>query len=88
MQIMPGTWSWIDQELAGPAPLAPAPALDNVRGGVLLLHSLLQSTGENEGLAAAGYYQGLPSALQNDEYPETQHYVEDVQALQQQLGGG
>lgn len=87
MQITPGTWSWIDQALAGPSPLAPASALENVRGGVLLLHSLLESTGGDEGLAAAGYFQGLPSVLQNGEYPETQHYVEDVQALQRQFGG-
>lgn len=87
MQITPGTWSWIDQDLAGSTPLAPSSALENVRGGVLLLHSLLESTGGDEGLAAAGYYQGLPSVLQHGEYPETRHYVEDVRALQQRFGG-
>jgi LysM repeat protein len=87
MQITPGTWSYINEALAGPAPLSPQSASDNVRGGVLLLHSLLQATGGNEELAVAGYYQGLPSVLQNGMYPSTQQYVADVQALQQRFGG-
>lgn len=86
MQITPGTWSWIEDSLAG-APLAPSSALENVRAGALMLHSLLQATGGDEALAAAGYYQGLPSVRENGVYPETQRYVEDVQALQQQFGG-
>src|SRR6202043_2617211 len=44
-QILPETWSWIDQELAGSEHLAPASASSNVRAGVLLLHSLLGETG-------------------------------------------
>ncbi|MGH2831548.1 MAG: lytic transglycosylase domain-containing protein, partial [Solirubrobacteraceae bacterium] len=57
MQITPGTWSWISQDLAGPPPLAPESALENVRAGALLLHSLLESSGGNQSLAIAGYYQ-------------------------------
>jgi soluble lytic murein transglycosylase-like protein len=87
MQILPGTWSYINEALAGPTPLAPASAESNVRGGVLLLHSLLNSTGGNPGLAAAGYYQGLPSVLENGELPSTQQYVGDVLELQHQFGG-
>ncbi len=64
MQILPGTWDWIQHSLdTGGPPLAPASAADNVRGGVLLLHSLLNSTGGDPAMAAAGYYQGLPSVL-------------------------
>lgn len=88
MQITPGTWTWINQQLAGSAPLAPESASENVRAGVLLLHSLLESTGGNQSLAAAGYYQGLPSVLQNGAYPSTQQYVGDIEALQQRFGGG
>jgi N-acetylmuramoyl-L-alanine amidase len=88
MQILPGTWSWINETLAGPTPLSPASAQSNVRGGVLLLHSLLESTGGNAGLAAAGYYQGLRSVLETGELPSTQQYVSDVLSLQQQFGGG
>jgi N-acetylmuramoyl-L-alanine amidase len=87
MQIMPGTWSYINEQLAGESPLTPTSALENVRGGVMLLHSLLEATGGNETLAAAGYYQGLPSVLHNGVEPGTQQYTEDVQALQQQFGG-
>ncbi len=87
MQILPGTWNWIGQTLAGPAPLSPASAYSNVRAGVLLLHSLLQSTGGNQAEAAAGYYQGLPSVLQHGMYSDTQQYVNDVTALRHRFGG-
>jgi LysM repeat protein len=88
MQILPETWNWINENLAQPAPLEPASAASNVRGGVLLLHSLLESSGGNQALAAAGYYQGLGSVLENGELPSTQQYVESVLSLQQQFGGG
>ncbi|HWX97666.1 MAG TPA: LysM peptidoglycan-binding domain-containing protein [Solirubrobacteraceae bacterium] len=87
MQILPETWSWIGKTLAGPTPLAPASAASNVRGGVLLLHSLLSETGGDPALAAAGYYQGLSSVLQEGEVPSTEEYVGNVLALQQQFGG-
>jgi LysM repeat protein len=87
MQILPGTWNWIQSSLnPGPA-LAPASAADNVRGGVLLLHSLLRSTGGDASLAAAGYYQGLPSVRANGMYSDTQRYVSDVMSLAQRFGG-
>jgi LysM repeat protein len=86
MQILPGTWNWISNTLAS-TPLAPASAASNVRGGVLLLHSLLSETGGDSALAAAGYYQGLSSVLQEGQAPSTEQYVGDVLALQQQFGG-
>jgi len=89
MQILPGTWDWIQHSLdTGGPPLAPASAADNVRGGMLMLHSLLSSTGGDESMAAAGYYQGLPSVLQHGMYPSTQQYVNNVLALERQFGGG
>jgi LysM repeat protein len=89
MQILPGTWNYIQQDLTpGASPLAPASATDNVRGGVELLHSLLNATGGNAAMAAAGYYQGLPSVEANGLYPSTQQYVNDVLSLQQQFNGG
>jgi LysM repeat protein len=89
MQILPGTWEWIQHTLdTGGPPLAPASAADNVRGGVLMLHSLRDSTGGSEAMAAAGYYQGLPSVLQHGMYPSTQQYVNSVLALEHQFGGG
>jgi soluble lytic murein transglycosylase-like protein len=88
MQILPGTWQWIQHTLdTGGPPLAPASAADNVRGGVLMLHSLLDATGGDPAMAAAGYFQGLPSVQQHGLYPETQRYVQNVLALQRQFGG-
>ena len=88
MQILPGTWQWIQHSLDSGAPLAPASAADNVRGGVLMLHSLLNATGGDPAEAAAGYFQGLPSVQQHGLYPETQRYVQNVLALERQFGGG
>jgi LysM repeat protein len=88
MQILPGTWDWIQRTLTPSAPLAPASAVENVRGGVLLLRSLLNSTGGDSSTAAAGYYQGLPSVQQHGLYPSTQQYVQSVRALEQRFGGG
>ncbi|MGZ4214393.1 MAG: LysM peptidoglycan-binding domain-containing protein [Solirubrobacteraceae bacterium] len=88
MQILPGTWDWIQRNLTPSAPLAPASATENVRGGVLLLRSLLNSTGGDTSTAAAGYYQGLPSVQAHGMYPSTQQYVQSVQALERQFGGG
>ena len=89
MQILPGTWQWIQQSLdTGGPPLAPASASDNVRGGVLMLHSLLSATGGDPAMAAAGYFQGLPSVQQHGMYPDTQQYVNSVLALERRFGGG
>jgi N-acetylmuramoyl-L-alanine amidase len=87
MQILPGTWNWIGQTLAGPMPLDPNSAAGNIRAGVLLLHSLLGATGGNVGLTAAGYYQGLPSVRARGLYSDTQQYVANVEALQHRFGG-
>ncbi|HWD84751.1 MAG TPA: transglycosylase SLT domain-containing protein, partial [Solirubrobacteraceae bacterium] len=88
MQITPGTWQYIQNSLNPGTPLAPASAVDNVRGGVVLLHSLLNATGGDPTLAAAGYYQGLPSVQRYGMYSDTQQYVNSVMALRQQFGGG
>jgi LysM repeat protein len=89
MQILPGTWNWIGTVLnRGGIPLAPASAIDNVRGGVIMLHALLAATGGNEAQAAAGYYQGLSSVRQIGMYSDTQQYVRDVMALSHRFGGG
>jgi LysM repeat protein len=87
MQILPGTWEWIQNTLTSGTPLAPASAASNVRGGVLLLHSLLSSTGGDPALAAAGYYQGLSSVQSRGMYSDTQAYVKSVMALRLRFGG-
>lgn len=87
MQILPGTWDYIQRNLTGGVPLAPASAASNVRGGVLLLHTLLSATGGDPSLAAAGYYQGLSSVRRDGLFKDTQQYVDSVMSLRQRFGG-
>ena len=86
MQVMPGTWQWVQQNLAT-SELDPASTHDNVRAGVLYLHQLLNDTGGDQRTAIAAYYQGLGSVRQNGLLPETEQYVNNVQALQGRFGG-
>lgn len=85
MQIMPGTWDWIDRTLARP-PLNRASAADNVRAGSLFLGQLLKETGGDVPTAVAGYYQGLGSVRRNGMLPETRRYVDNVLALRGRTG--
>jgi LysM repeat protein len=86
MQVMPGTWDWVQANLARRR-LDPASAIDNVGAGVLYLGHLLQETGGDPALAAAGYYQGIGSVRQIGMLPETQRYVANVLALRSRFGG-
>lgn len=86
MQVMPGTWDWVQQNLAA-SPLDPSSPHDNVHAGVLYLGNLLRETGGDQGLAVAAYYQGLGSVRAQGIFPETQRYVDDVLALRARFGG-
>jgi LysM repeat protein len=86
MQVMPGTWEWVQQNLAD-SQLDPASTQDNVHAGVLYLRQLLRDTGGDERAAIAAYYQGLGSVQQNGMLPETQQYVDNVMALRGRFGG-
>lgn len=85
MQVMPGTWDWIDRALARP-PLNRTSATDNVRAGSLLLAQLLRETGGDVPTAVAGYYQGLGSVRRNGLFADTQRYVANVMALRGRTG--
>ena len=85
MQVMPGTWDWVEQNLSGP--LDPASATDNVRAGSLYLGRLLRDTGGDVSTAVAGYYQGLGSVQRDGMFAGTRRYVDDVLALQGRFGG-
>lgn len=85
MQVMPGTWDWIDRALARP-PLNRTSATDNVRAGSLLLAQLLRETGGDVPSAVAGYYQGLGSVRRNGLFADTQRYVANVMALRGRTG--
>jgi LysM repeat protein len=86
MQVMPGTWDWVQQNLAS-SQLDPASTQDNVRAGTLYLNQLLKDTGGDERMAVAAYYQGLGSVRQNGLLPETEQYVNNVMALRGRFGG-
>lgn len=86
MQVMPGTWDWVQRNLAD-RPLDPASPVDNVRAGTLYLGQLLRATGGDPALAAAGYYQGLASVRRIGMLPETRRYVANVMALRSRFGG-
>ena len=86
MQVMPGTWSWIQSNLAR-RPLNPDSPTDNVHAGTLFLGNLLRETGGDPAMAAAGYYQGLASVRRIGMLPETQRYVANVMALRGRFGG-
>ena len=86
MQVMPGTWTWVQDNLAD-RPLDPNSATDNVHAGVMYLRRLLDETGGDENAAIAGYYQGLSSVRSRGLYDDTQRYVANVQALRGRFGG-
>ena len=86
MQVMPGTWSWIQRNLAQ-GPLDPTSVNDNVKAGVLYLHQLLNDSGGDPRMAIAGYYQGLGSVRKIGMLPSTQRYVANVMALRSRFGG-
>jgi soluble lytic murein transglycosylase-like protein len=86
MQVLPGTWNWVQANLAR-RQLNPSLPIDNVGAGVLYLGHLLQETGGDPALAAAGYYQGLSSVRSIGMLPETRRYVANVMALRSRFGG-
>src|SRR3954451_6414761 len=86
MQILPGTWAWVQANLAR-THLDPSSATDNVRAGSLYLASLMRQTNGDPAMAAAAYYQGLSSVRRIGMLPETQRYVANVMALRARFGG-
>jgi len=86
MQVMPGTWNWVQDNLAA-RKLDPSSATDNVHAGVLYLKQLLKETGGDENTAIAGYYQGLGAVRSRGLYDDTKQYVANVQALRSRFGG-
>jgi LysM repeat protein len=85
MQILPGTWDWIQQQSG--RQFDPNSATDNVRAGVIYLNTLLRDFGGDEASAVASYYQGAASVRRIGLLPETQRYVANVMALRGRFGG-
>jgi LysM repeat protein len=85
MQVMPSTWTYVQNEL-GAGRLDPSSPTDNVRAGSVLLAHLLRDTGD-QATAVAAYYQGLGSVRRIGMLPETRRYVDNVLALRSRFGG-
>jgi len=86
MQVLPGTWTWVEQNLAGQA-LDPNSAVDNVSAGSMYLAQLLRDSGGDESVAVASYYQGQGSVRAIGLLPDTERYVANVMALRSRFGG-
>jgi len=86
MQVMPGTWDYVQQNLAGRS-LDPSSPTDNVHAGVMYLKRLLTDAGGDENAAIAGYYQGLRSVQERGMFEDTEQYVANVQSLRSRFGG-
>jgi LysM repeat protein len=86
MQILPGTWEWVQANLSRTR-LNPDSAEDNVRAGSLYLADLMRQTNGDPAMAAAAYYQGLASVRRIGMLPETRRYVANVLALRSRFGG-
>jgi soluble lytic murein transglycosylase-like protein len=86
MQVMPGTWSWVQSNLSSTR-LDPSSPTDNVKAGSLYLAHLLRETNGDPSMATAAYYQGLDSVRRIGMLPETRRYVANVLALRARFGG-
>jgi N-acetylmuramoyl-L-alanine amidase len=86
MQVLPGTWTWVQDELAA-RPLDPNSPVDNVHAGVMYLGQLLRDAGGDERLAVASYYQGASSVSKIGLLDDTEQYVANVMALRSRFGG-
>jgi LysM repeat protein len=86
MQVMPGTWDFVEHNLGGQQ-LNPDSATDNVNAGVMYLKHLLDQSGGDENAAIAGYYQGMSSVQNRGMFDDTKRYVANVQALRSRFGG-
>ncbi len=81
MQLMPDSVDWVSTSLLGYR-INPYDPADNVRAGVTMLRYYLNRFGDVTD-AVAAYHQGMVSVETDGISAETQHYVDNVLALQQ-----
>ena len=79
MQIIPSTWAFVEDVLAGEK--IPRTADGNIRVGVLYLRHLLGRFHGNERLALAGWYQGERAVRKHGVYKESKWFAKVVLAL-------
>lgn len=85
MQLMPDSVDWVSNSLLGYS-INPYDPTDNIRAGVAMLRYYLNLFGDVTD-AVAAYHQGMVSVETQGISAETQHYVDNVLALQQRFGG-
>ena len=73
MQLLPGTWKWIDEALLRTT--TPRNYDGNVRVGVRYLRWLLDEFAGDVRLALAGYYQGAQAVRDRGLFEDTKRYV-------------
>jgi hypothetical protein len=79
MQILPGTWSYVETVLIGRS--VSRTASGNIRVGVAYLRQLLREFGGNQRQALAAWYQGPASVRKRGALRETKVFVANVLAL-------
>ena len=73
MQLLPGTWKWVDQVLLGTT--TPRTYDGNIRAGVRYLRWLHDQFQGDRRLALAGYYQGAQAVRDRGLFDDTKRYV-------------
>ena len=79
MQVSPPAWDFIEGVILGRA--VPHTTNGNIRVGVLYLRRLLRDFQGDVRLAVAAYHQGIASVRAIGVLPETQKYVDAVEAV-------
>ncbi len=85
MQIMPGKWSWPENDVFSYRLNVDTSAYDNVKAGVRLLRILLDGAGGNVDSAVGSYYQGQGATANGILYADTVGYVATVKAMKAQF---
>jgi Transglycosylase SLT domain/Putative peptidoglycan binding domain len=83
MQVMPGTWSYVEMFLIGHRVRRTMDG--NVHVGVAYLDQLMREFRSRERLAVGAYYQGAHSVRTHGFYPETRAFVASVTVLQRRF---
>ncbi len=83
MQVMPGTWRFVENVLMGRQ--VKRTARGNIRVGIVYLRFLMREFGGRKRLALAGYYQGARAVRRHGLYDETKVYVRTVLSLRKRF---